>query len=244
MKNVLVTGGAGGIGSSIVKAFIKSGYFVYIVDTDVNGSKELVAQCGKEHCCAANLDVTDTDAIKNFIASLGDNITFNHIVTLAGRALEGEWLPFGEQSLQTVEKSVKLNLLGHINIIHAFLPLLKKADGDRSILMISTINASQNFGLPAYSAAKSGLYGLMNGIVGELGEMGIRINTVSPGTVLSPATEKEPKNFDKLLKTTAINKFATSDEVADVVVSVCDRFISITGQNIIIDAGQSKTHDY
>ncbi len=244
MKNVLVTGGAGGIGSSISKTFIDHGCFVYILDTDTERSAQLVDQYGADHCCAINLDVTEAKSIQDYCASLGEDFTRNHIVTLAGRALDGEWLPFQEQTLDTAERSVKLNLLGHINVIHSFLPFLRKGEGERSIVMVSSINAVENFGLPVYSAAKSGLYGFMNGIVGELGKDGIRINTISPGTVITPATETEPKDFDKLLEGAALDRFATAEDIASAVFSVCTVFRSMTGQNLIIDAGQIITHTY
>lgn len=244
MKSVLVTGGAGGIGSSISKTFIEHGYFVYILDTDTEKSAALVAEHGANHCCAVNLDVTDPKSIQAYCSSLGDEFALNHIITLAGRALEGEWLPFQEQTLDTAERSVKLNLLGHINVIHSFLPFLLKSEGERSIVMVSSINAVENFGLPVYSAAKSGLYGFMNGIVGELGKAGVRINTISPGTVVTPATETEPKDFDKLLEGAALDRFATAEDVANAVFSVCTVFRSMTGQNLIIDAGQIITHSY
>lgn len=244
MKNVLVTGGAGGIGSSISKTFMDHGYFVYIVDTDTEASAKLVRECGSDRCCAVSLDVTDPAAIRSYCASLPEDFALTHIVTLAGRALENEWLPFHEQDLDSAERSVKLNLLGHINVIHSFLPFLRKAEGDRSIVMISSINASEHYGLPVYSAAKSGLYGFMNGIVGELGKDGIRINTVSPGTVMTPATMTEPKDFDKLLQGAALNHFASTDDVAAAVYSVCTVFHSMTGHNLILDAGQSVTHTH
>lgn len=244
MKNVLVTGGAGGIGSSISKAFMDNGYFVYIVDTDREAAGRLEVEYGADHCRAVDLDVTDPAAIRAYCASLGDDFSLNHIVTLAGRALEGEWLPFQQQSLETAQRSVQLNLLGHINIIHAFLPFLKKGEGERSILMVSSINASEHFGLPVYSAAKAGLCGFMNGIVGELGREGIRINTVSPGTVLTPATEAEPKDFNRLLKGAALDRFATADDVANTVFSVCTVFHGMTGHNLILDAGQSVMHSF
>jgi NAD(P)-dependent dehydrogenase (short-subunit alcohol dehydrogenase family) len=70
--------------------------------------------------------------------------------------------------------------------------------------------------------------------------MGIRINTVSPGTVITEATEKEPKNFEELLKGSPLNKFATIENVADVTFALCDTFDGITGEDIVIDCGQIK----
>lgn len=242
MKKVLITGGAGGIGSEIVKNFISHGYFAYIVDTDKETSAKLLEEFGPDKCQAIDLDVTDTAAISRYVSSLDKDFSLDHIITLAGRALEGEWQPFADQTLQLVRDSVSLNLLGHINIIHSFLPFLKNTPTDKSIIMISSINALTNFNLPAYSAAKAGLLGFMSGIVREFGEMGIRINVISPGTVITAATLAEPKDYEKLLKTTVIRKFATAKEVAKMAFAICNDFSTVTGQNFIIDAGQSQNH--
>lgn len=242
MKNVLITGGAGGIGSAITRAFAEHGYFVYIVDVDTQRSAALVDELGSNRCCALSLDVTDPTCLQEYAASRKDELALNHIVTLAGRALEDEWRPFSEQEPDVFLQSVRLNLLGHMNTVHAFLPALRRGEGDRSVVMISSVNASGCFGLPAYSAAKAGLTGFMNSMVEELGREGIRINTVSPGTVRTVATEAEPKDFDRLLQGAALNRFATTADVATAVYSVCDQLTALTGHELVLDAGQSRMH--
>lgn len=243
MKKVLITGAAGGIGSAITRAFAEQGYFVYMVDTDTARSAALVSELGAHRCRALPLDVTDPACLREF-AAREDALALSHIVTLAGRALEDEWRPFSEQDPDCFLQSVRLNLLGHMNTVHAFLPALRRGEGDRSVVMISSVNASECFGLPAYSAAKAGLSGFMNAMVKELGQEGIRINTVSPGTVRTQATEAEPKDFDRLLQGAALNRFATADDVAAAVYSVCEQLTSMTGHELVLDAGQSRMHTY
>ncbi len=243
MKNVLITGGAGGIGREIVKKFINNGYFVYVVDNDNKSMQKLIELFGNSKFEAVNLDVTDIEAIIKYRDSLKDDLAFSYVITLAGRALDGDWKPFEEQSPYDIKKSIELNLLGHLNIIHAFLPLVKRAEGDKAILTVSSINGTDSFGLPAYSSAKLGLYGFTNAITCEFGALGIRINTLSPGTVKTDATEREPKDFSSLLKGTALGRFATREEVADLAYHVCNTFTAMTGQNIVIDAGQTKKHN-
>lgn len=239
MKNVLITGGAGGIGQGIVEKFIEEGYFAFVLDVDENALAKLSAKY-KEKCGCYKVDVADYNEVNNFIASLPKDLTLNYVITLAGRAGKNEWLPFEEQTAKDVEDSIKVNLLGHINVIMGCLPLLKKASEDKAIVMVSSINAQQGFGLPAYSASKSGLYGFMNGTMTEFGKMGIRINTVSPGTVITSATQKEPKNFKELLSNSALKKFATIKNVADVTFALCETFTAVTGEDIVVDCGQSK----
>lgn len=242
MKNVLITGGAGGIGKEIVKKFITEDYHVYLIDVDNYNAEILLKELGYEKCTYINLDVTNIDSLKQYCSNLDKSFTLNHIITLAGRALPNEWIKFENQNINEIKDSIILNLFGHLNTIHAFYPFLKKSTKDKSVVMISSINAISNFDLPGYSAPKSGLYGFMNAVVKEFGTDGIRINVVSPGTVVTPATLKEPKDFGELLKGTALGHFTTSTDVSKLVFEICNTFCSITGQNFIIDAGQAKMH--
>lgn len=237
MKNVIVSGGAGGIGSAIVKEIKRNGYNPIILDIDMFNCEKLKTECVLNDIWC--LDITDVESLQQFSNNLPEDYTIDHIICLAGRALENEWQLFEKQDIKEIKKSIELNLIGHINVIHTFLPLLKKSEtNNKSITLISSINAFGDFGLPAYSAAKSGMYGLVKCLCSEFGKNQIRINSISPGTIVTPATELEPKDFDELKKGTAIGDFATKEDVASTV-----RFLmetqGITGQNIIIDAGQS-----
>lgn len=237
MKNVLVTGGAGGIGKSIIEELIISGYNPIVIDIDEKNIEKIKNEFNQLQIW--KLDTTDVNNLINFRNTLPKDFYIDHIVTLAGRALENEWQEFDKQDITEITKSIQLNLIGHINVIHTFLPILKKSiENDRSITFISSINAIKNYGLPAYSAAKSGMYGLVKSLCLEFGKENIRINSISPGTIVTPATELEPKNFDELLKGTAIGKFATKEEIAKTVKFIIETR-GITGQNIIVDAGQS-----
>ena len=105
--------------------------------------------------------------------------------------------------------------------------------------LMSSINAYGGFGLPFYSAAKMGLIGFMNSTKDEFKELGIRINVIAPGTVVTEATKKEPKDFDALLKYTDHNRFVTASDVANLSFEIAEES-EITGKVYIIDEGQLK----
>ena len=242
MKQVVITGAAGGIGSAITRVFATNGCFVYAVDINGEACRALAASIGEDRCRPIVLDVTDRQAVANFAASLPPDLTLDHLITLAGRALDGEWLPLAQIDPEVIERSIQLNLTGHILMAHALYPFLKNNSTDKSVTLISSINAKGCFGLPIYSAAKAGLSGFMTGALNAFGRDGIRINVVSPGTVVTPATLEEPKDFDKLLGTTALNRFVTPEDVAKLVWQVCNEFTTVTGHDFVIDAGQLRNH--
>ena len=225
MKNILITGAAGGIGKEISKKFILEGYRVYSIDLDtLDLGDNFINLIG---------DVTSLSSLKEIKEKIKD-IKFNHIITLAGRALEDEWKPVSDISLETIHDSINLNLVGQLNVISLFLDQLID-----SVTLVSSINAYGGFGLPFYSAAKAGLIGYMNTVKDEFKENHHRINVIAPGTIVTEATLKEPKDFSELLKMTDHGRFATAEEVGELAYSICE-LSSRHGEVIIIDEGQLK----
>ena len=240
-ETVIISGGAGGIGSKIVSYFLDYGFSVVVLDKEANKLRSLKEEY-KSDLLLFEIDVTSIQSLTDWKKKISGDFKVSHIITLAGRALEDEWRPFELQSLQCIRDSIELNLLGHINVVHTCFDLFNNDSSDKSILMISSINAMGCYGLPAYSSAKSGLYGFTNATVSEFGKKGIRINTLSLGTVVTPNTLNEPKNFEQLLNGTALNRFVTTDDAAQISLQICTQYTSLTGQNIVLDSGQSKIH--
>lgn len=238
-ETIVVSGGAGGIGRKIVSLFLDCGFVVVVLDKEAS-RLNVLKEKHKSDLLLFDIDVTNTQSLSDWREKFSDAFQINHIITLAGRALMEEWKPFELQSLQCFKDSIELNLLGHINVIHTCFDFFANDLSNKSILMISSINAMGAYGLPAYSSAKSGLYGFMNSTVSEFGKKGIRINTLSLGTVVTPNTLSEPKDFDKLLDGTALNRFVNAEDVAQISLQICTKYKTMTGQNIVLDSGQSK----
>ena len=228
MKNILITGGAGGIGSAIAKRFIDEGFRVYSIDVDTLDLGESFINLKGDVGSISSLQLLKKEC---------EGIVFSHIITLAGRAIEDEWKPLKDINIESIKNSVDLNLVGQLNVVKMFLDQLSGEEA--SIILMSSINAYGGFGLPYYSAAKMGLIGFMNAAKDELEEMGIRINVIAPGTVVTEATQQEPKDFDELLKYTDNHRFATKEEVADLAFSLCESSDE-TGSVCIIDEGQLR----
>ena len=228
MKNILITGGAGGIGSAIAKKFIDEGFKVYSIDVDTLDLGESFINLKGDVGSISSLQSLKKEC---------EGLEFSHIITLAGRAIEDEWKPLKDIKIESIKTSVDLNLVGQLNVIKMFLDQLSGEHA--SIILMSSINAYGGFGLPYYSAAKMGLIGFMNATKDELKEMGIRINVIAPGTVVTEATQQEPKDFDELLKYTDNHRFVTKEEVANLAFSLCESSDE-TGSVCIIDEGQLR----
>ena len=230
MKNILITGGTGGIGSAISKKFLSEGFTVYSLD--------LVNKDFGENFHNIVCDVTSIYELTKIKESLKD-IKFDHIITLAGRALEDEWKDFQDIDVTSISKSITLNLSAHLLTIRTFLDLLDDASSKKSVILMSSINAYGGFGLPIYSSAKAGLVAFSKSVHPHLSKLGVRVNTICPGTIVTEATLGEPKNFEELLKTTKLGRFMTKEEVADLTYELCE-LSNETGKVFNIDAGQNE----
>ena len=236
MENILVFGGSGGIGMGIVNELKKKPKTrVLIIDLQ----EPIIEKKFDEAVEYIRCDLTNLHnltKVYDYVASKFGQV--HHIISLAGRALEVEFEGLEKMQFSDITKSININLITHINICKMFGSLMND-DSSSSITLISSINADLSLGLPAYSAGKAGLIGFAKSTAKFYGTRNTRINVISPGTVVTSATLSEPKDFDEHLEMTKLGRFTTVEEVGKTVEALIYSMTSVTGQNIVIDAGQS-----
>jgi NAD(P)-dependent dehydrogenase (short-subunit alcohol dehydrogenase family) len=239
---VIIAGGSGAVGTAVVKRYVARDIGVIVIDKaplpTASSSK------GVEYLCA---DVTNDDDIahaREQVEALGWNV--HHVVSLAGGAMEAEFGALIDTSISTIRRSVDLNLTSHVLLTRALVPLLiaptpgdGEVAGDRSVTLVSSINAVRDYGLPAYSAAKAGMFGFARAMASELGARGIRINVVVPGTVVTDTTQTQPKDFEGLRRGAALRRLAMPDDIAVAVIAASHDLRAMTGQLLVIDCGQT-----
>ena len=237
---VVVIGGAGGIGSAIVKKFIGTDHFVIVGDVDPEGLAELDSQFESSILCLP-LDVTREESVQQFVGILKSrDFQIMHLVETAGIALPGEWKGVRRTPFSTFSDSIDLNLKAHIRITQELLPLfVSHVNINRSITYLSSINALVDYGGPGYSAAKAGILGFVRSCTSELGKDGIRVNAVLPGTVPTPNTTVHRNDMDVMLEKTALGRLTTPEEIAEVVHALAVQFTCVTGEFLVADCGQS-----
>jgi NAD(P)-dependent dehydrogenase (short-subunit alcohol dehydrogenase family) len=237
-KRVVVVGGAGAIGSALVRKYLNSAYEVIVGDVNKEAGERLERE-------ANGLSFIAVDVLSaNSLAAFAENLrlqfgSITHLVSLAGGALAAEYATIETCPMGVISTSIDLNLKSHLNLIKMTVPLLRRSDQDATITLISSINALRGFGLPAYSAAKAGLIGLVISLAEELGREGVRINAVLPGTVPTARTLSLPKDFKRLQNSTVLGRFATPNEISEVVFALTESMTCVTGQAIVADCGQT-----
>jgi NAD(P)-dependent dehydrogenase (short-subunit alcohol dehydrogenase family) len=238
----LVTGAAGAIGSATVRAFLAAGFRVVGFDRDASVTDALA-----DGYTGFRVDLEDEDALTETVTRASRLGQLAHVIGIAGGALPDE--PKTRHDLAEVEPavfraSIEANLTTQYLTLRAVLPWLRRQRGlDRSVALISSFNALAGWGMPAYSAAKAGLIGMMRALTGPLGAEGIRINVVAPGTVRTPRTERiwsdMPGHFEGLTETTALGRLGTPDDVARSFLVLATELTHVTGQVLVVDGGQT-----
>jgi len=239
---VLITGGATGIGESIVTHFARQGSRVVFFDIQDEPAQRLVEALTAEGCSVPqylHCDLTDVAALKSrvdeFIAAWGT------VDVLVNNAANDQRHTIDEVTPESFDRSMAVNLRTQFFMIQAVLPAMRRA-GRGSIINMSSISwMIPSTGLPLYITAKAAIVGLTRTLAHELGPDGIRVNAVLPGAI---ATERQkqlwytPEYKAEILRSQALKRDIVPDDVARLVLFLAaDDSSAITNQSYVVDGG-------
>jgi NAD(P)-dependent dehydrogenase (short-subunit alcohol dehydrogenase family) len=190
-RSVFVTGGGSGIGACIVKAFALQGARVAFIDIAQDASKALLQEIGDADPGALwfeACDVRDIAALQSSIAraaaALGDiSVLVNNVASDDRHTLESVTVDYWDERMA-------INQRPAFFAIQAVVPGMKRLGGGSIINLGSSGWQLKQGAFPCYSVAKSSVNGLTRGLATPLGAHRIRVNTVTPGWVM---TERQIK---------------------------------------------------
>lgn len=236
---VLITGGDGNIARSMVKRYLDNN--CKVIATDIKEKTDVEEFINNKNYAYYKANATNIQELEILYRTIEEKYgKLTHLISAAGGPVKSEVDGIECITMDEIDKSIKLNLTSHIYISKVFLPLIEREDGNKTITLISSVNALKTFNLPVYSAAKAGIYGFMKSLVKELGKKDIRINTISPGTVPTKEDIVSNGNFYnyRYKEMLALNDFTKPEDIADAVFALTHITRAVTGQNIVVDSGQ------
>lgn len=207
---IVITGSSRGIGTAVAERFLSLGHTVYGIDLLPSS-----LSCPRYHHTVA--DVRDP-------ASLPD--------------IEGVEVLFCNAGTQNGENDIETNLVGAMNVAEKYC----SSPALRSVLFNASASAVTGQEFPVYAASKAGIVGYMKNLAIRLAPRGVTVNAISPGGVLTESNDpvtKDPVLFEKIMSVTPLKKWATTEEIADWVIFLTLTNRSMSGQNLLIDNGES-----
>jgi len=243
-REVVVTGGASGIGLAIVRGFLAEGAHVYIVDRDESAWLAAKADLpdraddGEFLCC----DVSNFDSVREAIARIPGGLDV--LVNNAGVSHVGN---LGNTSEQDFDRLYQVNVKGLFNTSRACIEKMITAGGGAIVNMASV---AALVGIPdrfAYSMTKGAVVAMTRSIACDYLRYGIRCNAISPARVHTPFVDqflakaypgREKEMFDTLAATQPIGRMGKPGEVAALALYLCSAEAAfITGSDFPIDGG-------
>ena len=249
MKNILITGGAGGIGIEIVHYFENKNYNVIILDKNLKKDFKKNYKKIKKNIFYFEVDLLEIKKTEKKIQQIISKFkTIDILINCAGIQYISEIENFPTNEWRKV---IDINLTSSFITSKNIIPVMKKNNSGR-IINISSVHglvASEN--KSAYVASKHGLIGLTKAIALELSKTKITCNAISPGWVLTPLVEKQIKKLASKNKTSIEiekknllfekhpnQKFVSGKEIASLVNFLISKDAqNITGSSYSIDGG-------
>ena len=241
-RAVLVTGGASGIGASIVEHFARQGARVAFFDVQDEAAERLVGSLEAEAESAPiylRCDLTDVPALQD--SARKAIAAFETVDVLVNNAANDQRHRIEDVTPEYWDASIAVNLRSQFFAIQAVLPAMKAARRGSIINMSSISWMIPSTGVPVYIAAKAAIVGLTRTLAHELGPHGIRVNAVLPGAI---ATEKQrrlvytPEYKAEIMASQALKRDILPADVARLVLFLAaDDSCAITNQSYVIDGG-------
>ena len=261
---VVIFGAARGIGAAIARAFADESARVAAIDRDPM-VLELAGQLSPTGLGLV-ADVTDYEAVRRTAGEVAARFgRCDHLVFAVGAGSGKFGFPFWKLEPADWDRVLKVNLIGAVNVAHAFAPAMAEAaqaegqgsgDAGRSMLLLSSVAGqigSQTD--PPYSAAKAAVINFAQCAAKDLAPFGVRVNALCPGMVKTPLNrgvyeawareqpESERPSYedwtaDKIRKLVPLNRWQEPEDIAAMAVFLASsRGRNITGQTINVNGG-------
>ena len=253
-KVVIISGVGPGLGTTLAHRCARDGADLVLAARTperLDAVAKQVNDAGRK-ALAVRADITDDEEVAYLVETT--TATYGRADVLINNAFRVPSMkPLAGTSFQHIRDAIELSALGALRLIQAFTPALEESGG--SIVNVNSMvlrHSQAKYG--AYKMAKSALLAMSQSLATELGEKGIRVNSVAPGYIWGDTLQsyfehqagKYDTTVDQIYQATAANsdlkRLPTEDEVASAILFLASDLSSgITGQTLDVNCGEYHT---
>ena len=252
-KVVVISGVGPALGTTLARRCAEAGADLVLAARTVERLDDVakqVADVGRR-AVPIGTDITDEAQVDNLVKQTLD--AYGKVDVLINNAFRVPSMkPLADTTFQHIRDAIELTVLGALRITQGFTPALAEAKGSVVNVNSMVIRHSQpKYG--AYKMAKAALLAMSQSLATELGEQGIRVNSVAPGYIWGGTLQgyfehqagKYGTTVDEIYKAAAVNsdlkRLPTEDEVASAILFMASDLSSgITGQTLDVNCGEYK----
>lgn len=242
----VVTGGASGLGEGIVRMVVEAGGSAVIFDLEGSRGAELVAELGpRAHF--VSVDITKPEQVVDAVARAADllggiDVLVNSAgISPAARVVNRDGEPF---PLERFRLGIEVNLIGAFDVLRNVAVQMQRnepgEDDERGLIVNigSTAAFEGQVGQASYSASKGGIVAMTLPLARDLGQWGIRVMTICPGTIDTPMVRAAPEAVQQSLRGLNVfpKRLGYASDIAGVV-RACIEVPYLNGEVIRVDAG-------
>jgi 2-deoxy-D-gluconate 3-dehydrogenase len=246
-KVAAITGGASGMGFASARRLTEAGAAVLIADINPETGKKKTKELADAGCQVdfVKCDVTRESDVANMVNAAVK--TFGGLDIMVNNAGIYPLKPFAEMDTEAWDRVMNINMRGLFFCLKAGRQMIKQGRGGSIINITSASAFHPTAGFTAYDSSKSGVWMLTRTLAVELAPHGIRVNSVSPGPILtegssSPEAMEMNKHRLKGRLLTDGNRQGRPDEIANAILFLASPASSFfIGSDLIADGGWTLT---
>ncbi len=234
--NIILTGATGVIGNSILDKLISAGSTV--LATGTNEEKLKLIQEKYKNLNVMKFDISDHKNIDKFVEDCSSILSNKIDVLINNAGITHDNLSI-KMKQEEWKRVIDINLTSTFLISKNVIRKMIKSKTGKIINITSVVGHSGNIGQANYAASKAGIIAMSKSLALEYGKKNIKINSVSPGFILSEMTNKISEDHTELLKSRiSLNKFGKPEDVANTVIFLSSNLADyITGETIHVNGG-------
>ena len=252
-KKALVTGGGGGIGRGIIRAFSREGAQICVVDVNEEVTRRGLDDAGEGDHFALAADVTGETDAENIARTAVERMgQVDILVNCHGRGAALVANPIDKITLEEWNAVFAVNATGVFLMCRAIAAHMRERRYGKIINLASLAARRANASVPHYSASKAACLNFTMSLAREMAPYNVNVNAINPGllwtniwekghgVIIGAETDRPARRvFDEFVETTVpLGREQTTDDVGHMAVYLAsDESRNVTGQGLVLDGG-------